>query len=127
MKYYMSQMNINYKKRFIAGVYFACSMLLVSFSCLMTVVVLSMHYKGNHGKEMPQTVRTIFFDYIARVVCMKTVRQRARRCSIHPASVWISSLLRDIYNLQFKWNWKVTKKLKANYFKEEQNWFKIAL
>ncbi|CAC5411108.1 Neuronal acetylcholine receptor subunit alpha-9-I,Neuronal acetylcholine receptor subunit alpha-9-II [Mytilus coruscus] len=68
------------------GVYFACSMLLVSFSCLMTVIVLSMHYKGIHGREMPQIVKTIFFDYIAKFVCMTTVRRRARRCSIHPVS-----------------------------------------
>ncbi|CAG2243093.1 neuronal acetylcholine receptor subunit alpha-9-like [Mytilus edulis] len=68
------------------GIYFACSMLLVSFSCLMTVIVLSMHYKGIHGREMPQIVKTIFFDYIAKFVCMTTVRRRARRCSIHPVS-----------------------------------------
>lgn len=71
----------------ISGVYFACSMLLVSFSCLMTVVVLGMHYKGSHGREMPLIVRTIFFDYIAKFVCMNTVRKRANSRSIHPVSV----------------------------------------
>jgi len=62
-------------------------MLLVSVSCLMTVVVLSMHYKGSHGREMPLIIRTIFFDYIAKFFCMNTVRKRANSRSIHPVSV----------------------------------------
>ncbi|XP_060067252.1 neuronal acetylcholine receptor subunit alpha-10-like [Ylistrum balloti] len=54
------------------GVYFLCAMLLVSVSCLMTVVVLNLHYKGNHGKEVPKIIRNIFFGVLGKLVLVKT-------------------------------------------------------
>ncbi|XP_069137242.1 neuronal acetylcholine receptor subunit alpha-9-like [Argopecten irradians] len=53
------------------GVYFLCAMLLVSVSCLMTVIVLNLHYKGNHGKEVPKIIRQIFFGILGKLVMVK--------------------------------------------------------
>ncbi|XP_022321062.1 neuronal acetylcholine receptor subunit alpha-10-like [Crassostrea virginica] len=52
------------------GVYFTCAMLLVSMSCLMTVVVLNLHFKGSNGKKVPQYMRSIF-GILAKLVFFK--------------------------------------------------------
>lgn len=52
------------------GVYFTCAMLLVSMSCLMTVVVLNLHFKGSSGKKVPPYLRRIF-SFLATIVCFK--------------------------------------------------------
>ncbi|KAK3098644.1 hypothetical protein FSP39_021530 [Pinctada imbricata] len=58
------------------GIYFACAMLLVSLSCLMTVTVLNLHFKGSHGKQMPIFIRRIFLEFLGKVVCVKINRER---------------------------------------------------
>ncbi|XP_021345928.1 neuronal acetylcholine receptor subunit alpha-10-like isoform X2 [Mizuhopecten yessoensis] len=55
----------------IAG-YFAISEGLVSFVCLMTIVVLNIHYKGE--KELPVWVRRLFLGYLGRIVCVTQTR-----------------------------------------------------
>ena len=52
------------------GVYFTCAMLLVSMSCLMTVVVLNLHFKGSNGKKVPRYMRSIF-GILAKLVFFK--------------------------------------------------------
>ena len=52
----------------ISGIYFACAMLLVSMSCLMTVVVLNVHFKGEYGTRFPTWMRFVFFRGIGRVL-----------------------------------------------------------
>lgn len=49
-------------------------MLLVSMSCLMTVVVLNLHFKGGHGKRVPLYLRRIF-AVLAKMVFVK-VREK---------------------------------------------------
>ncbi|XP_056013106.1 neuronal acetylcholine receptor subunit alpha-10-like isoform X2 [Ostrea edulis] len=56
------------------GAYFTCAMLLVSMSCLMTVVVLNLHFKGGHGKRVPLYLRRIF-AVLAKMVFVK-VREK---------------------------------------------------
>eukprot|EP00105_Crassostrea_gigas_P000414 XP_011412229.1 PREDICTED: neuronal acetylcholine receptor subunit alpha-10 [Crassostrea gigas] len=52
------------------GVYFTCAMLLVSMSCLMTVVVLNLHFKGSSGKKVPLYLKRVF-SFLATIVCFK--------------------------------------------------------
>ncbi|XP_052792180.1 neuronal acetylcholine receptor subunit alpha-7-like [Mya arenaria] len=54
------------------GVYFACAMGLVSLSCLMTVTVLNLHFKGEFGKRMPPWVRLVFLDWFGKILLVKT-------------------------------------------------------
>ncbi|KAL4227651.1 Neuronal acetylcholine receptor subunit alpha-7-like [Mactra antiquata] len=61
------------------GVYFACAMLLVSMSCLMTVIVLNVHFRGSHGKKLPNWIRRIFFDCLGRILLVKHVAKEPRR------------------------------------------------
>ncbi|XP_021345853.1 neuronal acetylcholine receptor subunit alpha-9-like [Mizuhopecten yessoensis] len=68
------------------GVYFLCAMFLVSVSCLMTVVVLNLHYKGNHGKEIPKIVRHIFFDVLGKLVRVKTPQKSNASVSPSPTT-----------------------------------------
>lgn len=53
------------------GVYFACAMLLVSLSCLMTVIVLNLHFKGEFGKKLPSWARKIFLHCLGRLLHVK--------------------------------------------------------
>ncbi|WAR00750.1 ACHA7-like protein [Mya arenaria] len=53
------------------GVYFACAMGLVSLSCLMTVTVLNLHFKGQFGKRLPPWVRLVFLDCFGRILLVK--------------------------------------------------------
>nr|KAG5705934.1 hypothetical protein BaRGS_010824 [Batillaria attramentaria] len=58
------------------GVYFACSMMLVMLSTIITVLVLNVHHTEH--KRLPKLVRVIFLDKLARVVCYK------KHASVHP-------------------------------------------
>ncbi|KAL4228119.1 hypothetical protein ACF0H5_013554 [Mactra antiquata] len=53
------------------GMYFACAMLLVSLSCVMTVTVLNIHHRGGNGQRMPDWVRKVFLGWIAWFVLLR--------------------------------------------------------
>ncbi|KAK7501654.1 hypothetical protein BaRGS_00007085, partial [Batillaria attramentaria] len=57
------------------GVYFACAMLLVSLSTVLTVLVLNIHH--TEYKPLPRWMRCVFLDNLARFVCFNDV-------SVHP-------------------------------------------
>ncbi|XP_033749536.1 neuronal acetylcholine receptor subunit alpha-9-like [Pecten maximus] len=68
------------------GVYFLCAMLLVSISCLMTVIVLNLHYKGNHGKEVPKIIRQLFFGILGKLVLVKLPKTSTATVSPSPTT-----------------------------------------
>ncbi len=51
-----------------AGQYFAASIVLVSVSCLFTVVVLNIHHRGAMGYEVPRCIQIVFIDCIGRLL-----------------------------------------------------------
>ena len=51
-----------------SGMYFAGCMLLVSLSCLTTVSVLNLHFKGDHGRPVPACLRAVFLNFLGRLV-----------------------------------------------------------
>ena len=53
----------------LTGMYFASSMILVSMSCMMTVVVLNIHYRGTTGYNLPPWVRKLFLEKLGRFLC----------------------------------------------------------
>ncbi|XP_033750879.1 neuronal acetylcholine receptor subunit alpha-10-like isoform X2 [Pecten maximus] len=53
------------------GMYFMVSMALVGMSCLLTVFVLQVHYKGNNGTRMPGWVKRCIMVPLSRVTCVK--------------------------------------------------------
>lgn len=54
------------------GMYFASSMILVSFSCAMTVLVLNIHFRGATGNKLPNWMRKIFLNRLAWILFVKT-------------------------------------------------------
>ncbi|OWF54137.1 neuronal acetylcholine receptor subunit alpha-10-like isoform X2 [Mizuhopecten yessoensis] len=53
------------------GLYFMVSMALVGTSCLLTVFVLQVHYKGNNGTRMPGWVKRCIMGPLSRITCVK--------------------------------------------------------
>ncbi|XP_069137243.1 neuronal acetylcholine receptor subunit alpha-10-like [Argopecten irradians] len=53
------------------GVYFMVSMAMVGISCLLTVFVLQVHYKGNNGTRMPGWVKRCIMVPLSRITCVK--------------------------------------------------------
>ncbi|XP_067665508.1 neuronal acetylcholine receptor subunit alpha-10-like [Haliotis asinina] len=53
------------------SVYFASTMVLVGLSCLMTVIVLNIHFKGSQGWPVPQIGKTIVIDGLGRLLCVR--------------------------------------------------------
>ncbi|KAJ8304648.1 hypothetical protein KUTeg_018231, partial [Tegillarca granosa] len=47
------------------AIYFDFSIFLVGFACVMSVVVLNVHYRGN--KPIPMRIRKLFFGYLAKI------------------------------------------------------------
>lgn len=54
------------------GMYFASSMILVSFSCAMTVLVLNIHFRGATGNKLPNWMRKLFLKRLAWILFVKT-------------------------------------------------------
>lgn len=55
-----------------SGMYFASSMILVSFSCAMTVLVLNIHFRGATGNKLPNWMRKLFLNRLAWILFVKT-------------------------------------------------------
>ncbi|XP_062574383.1 neuronal acetylcholine receptor subunit alpha-7-like [Saccostrea cucullata] len=64
------------------GMYFVSSMVLVSFSCAMTVLVLNIHFRGATGNKLPGWMRKLFLSRLSWIVCVKTGK---RANKIHSA------------------------------------------
>ncbi|XP_067122652.1 neuronal acetylcholine receptor subunit alpha-7 isoform X2 [Centruroides vittatus] len=54
----------------IIGTYFACIMIMVAFSVVMTVVVLNYHHRSSETHDMPQYVKTIFLIWLPWILRM---------------------------------------------------------
>ena len=50
--------------------YFACTIVLVSMSTVMTVFVLSLHYRLPGTKPVPKWMKTFFLKHVARFLCL---------------------------------------------------------
>ncbi|XP_050401517.1 neuronal acetylcholine receptor subunit alpha-10 [Patella vulgata] len=61
------------------GIYFACAMVMVSVSTILTVFVLNFHFKGQHGRPVPRWIRKVFLGGLARVLLVKDYE-----ASVHP-------------------------------------------
>ncbi len=55
---------------FSTGQYFACTIVLVSMSTVMTVFVLSLHYRLPGTKPVPKWMRTLFLKHLASILCL---------------------------------------------------------
>lgn len=47
----------------LSGMYFACSMFLVSLSLVMTVFVLNMHFRTPEERKVPPWMKTVFLRF----------------------------------------------------------------
>ncbi|XP_071034733.1 acetylcholine receptor subunit alpha-type acr-16-like isoform X4 [Parasteatoda tepidariorum] len=54
----------------IIGTYFACIMIMVAFSVVMTVVVLNYHHRNSDTHEMPAYIRTVFLLWLPWILRM---------------------------------------------------------
>ncbi|XP_052280335.1 neuronal acetylcholine receptor subunit alpha-9-like isoform X1 [Dreissena polymorpha] len=56
----------------VIGSYFACSMVLVSFSLLQTVLVLNVFYRGTNGRRVPRWANVFFLQFLGRALCIQS-------------------------------------------------------
>ena len=54
----------------IASFYFG-SMLIISLATACTVITLHVHKQGDYRKPMPDILKKIFFEFIAKIFCIK--------------------------------------------------------
>ncbi|KAH8039862.1 hypothetical protein HPB51_009118 [Rhipicephalus microplus] len=64
------------------GTYFACIMIMVAFSVVMTVVVLNYHHRNQETTEMPALIRTVFLVWLPWLLRMEPPGQKANRRSL---------------------------------------------
>ena len=55
----------------ISGIYFAASMVLVSLSCVLTILVLNVFYRGTNGRRVPHWAKLYIMKYLGRIVCSR--------------------------------------------------------
>ncbi|XP_022258665.1 neuronal acetylcholine receptor subunit alpha-7-like isoform X1 [Limulus polyphemus] len=55
----------------IIGTYFACIMMMVAFSVVMTVVVLNYHHRSQDTHEMPAYIKTLFLVWLPKILRMR--------------------------------------------------------
>ena len=61
---------------FILGQFFGATIFLLSLSSAMTVLIMKLHFSGEHGAKVPRWIRTVVLVCLARVVRMhKTTEQ----------------------------------------------------
>ncbi|CAL1537662.1 unnamed protein product [Lymnaea stagnalis] len=53
------------------GIYYGMTIFIVSFATAMTVFTLNIHHKGTSGKPVPNIIKRICFDLLAKMFCMK--------------------------------------------------------
>ncbi|XP_054718543.1 neuronal acetylcholine receptor subunit alpha-7-like [Uloborus diversus] len=58
------------------GTYFACIMIMVAFSVVMTVVVLNYHHRSADTHEMPPFVRSLFLIWLPWILRMQRPAQK---------------------------------------------------
>ena len=56
---------------YVAGIYLTVTMAMTSLSIVLTVFVLQLHHVGPHQKPVPNWIRKVVVDYIARLICMR--------------------------------------------------------
>ncbi|XP_046583765.1 neuronal acetylcholine receptor subunit alpha-10-like isoform X2 [Haliotis rubra] len=66
------------------GIYFCLAMMLVTFSTVLTVIVLNVHFKGQHGIGVPRWVRSLFLGSLARFLCVK------KEMTVHPIKIAVN-------------------------------------
>ncbi|CAH8634762.1 unnamed protein product, partial [Schistosoma rodhaini] len=57
------------------GVYLTVTMTMTSLSIILTVLVLHLHHTGSNRQAIPKFIRKIFFDFIARILCLNIVNR----------------------------------------------------
>ncbi|XP_071169771.1 neuronal acetylcholine receptor subunit beta-3-like [Mytilus edulis] len=63
------------------SLYFTFSMLIVAFSCLLTVVVLRVHFKGKYGVHLSERIRRYFLIPLTRLTFIDL-----KKYSLHPTN-----------------------------------------
>ncbi|XP_046580190.1 neuronal acetylcholine receptor subunit alpha-10-like [Haliotis rubra] len=53
------------------GIYFCVAMLLVALSTALTVIVLNVHFRGQHGDPVPHWIRKIFLGTLSELLCVR--------------------------------------------------------
>ncbi|XP_067665507.1 neuronal acetylcholine receptor subunit alpha-10-like [Haliotis asinina] len=66
------------------GIYFCLAMMLVTFSTVLTVIVLNVHFKGQHGIGVPRWARNLFLGPLARFLCVK------KEMTVHPIKIAVN-------------------------------------
>ncbi|CAH8656231.1 unnamed protein product [Schistosoma rodhaini] len=57
------------------GVYLTVTMTMTSLSIILTVLVLHLHHTGSNRQAIPKFIRKIFFDFIAKFLCLNIVNR----------------------------------------------------
>ncbi|CAI2732756.1 unnamed protein product [Schistosoma spindalis] len=57
------------------GVYLTVTMTMTSLSIILTVLVLHLHHTGSNRQPVPKYIKKIFFNFIAKLLCLNIVYQ----------------------------------------------------
>lgn len=79
----------------IIGTYFACIMIMVAFSVVMTVVVLNYHHRNQETTEMPAVIRTVFLVWLPWMLRMDQPNLKPGRRSLFLSSKMKEFELKD--------------------------------
>lgn len=74
----------------LVAIYYSTAITLVSLSTAMSTVTLNLHHKGSRGKPLPSWVKKIFFNRLARFLCVDiSLSHYGRPNSVHPDDAYL--------------------------------------
>lgn len=75
------------------GQFFGATIFLLSLSSAMTVVIMKLHFNGEHGNRLPNWMRKLVLHWIARLLRMKQATVEIRKVS----NAYLFKRLSDIF------------------------------
>ncbi len=66
-----------------SGQFFGATIFLLSLSSAMTVLIMKLHFSGEHGSKVPRWLRKIVLVCLARVVRMNKTASQACKVTIY--------------------------------------------
>ena len=82
------------------GQFFGATIFLLSLSSAMTVLIMKLHFSGEHGAKVPRWIRTVVLVCLAKVVRMHKTTEQTYKVS-HERSQYVKCLNFNLYPVLF--------------------------
>ncbi|XP_067665509.1 neuronal acetylcholine receptor subunit alpha-10-like [Haliotis asinina] len=66
------------------GIYFLLAMMMVTLSTVFTVIVINVHFKGQHGRGVPRWMKKWFLGTLAQILCYR------KEMPVHPMTTSVN-------------------------------------